>query len=193
MAQDFRWSDLGRLGAHGMHGGDALGAGIEKMVTGLTSSPDTDRGIAARLRYLTTSTAGYTAMEAAGITVTPRTLYAWLAEDRSPSPANRAKLDAAYWALRRERVVTDLKRRLASGGGTRVEIDPVDQRGVERRHQRDLQVRRINIRPAIWDAAVDAWIADDRAGMHAIWDDAIVDIGTDYDSYTNVSSIGWAA
>ncbi len=54
----------------GMGGGDALGYGIERMVTGLQSSPHSERGVAARLRYLTTSEAGYAAMERAGTSVT---------------------------------------------------------------------------------------------------------------------------
>lgn len=193
MAGDSRWKQLGHYGATGTHGGTALARGIEAMVTGLTSSPDTDRGIAARLRYLTASTAGYTAMEQAGINVTARTLSSWLAEERSPTPANRAKLDAAYWSLRRHRVVADLKRRLGSGGGTRVEIDPVDQGHVDRKHRRDVQVRHLTLRPAVWDAAVDAWIADDARDLEAIWEDVIPDLGSDYDSYTHVSSVGWAA
>ncbi|CAM5513124.1 Transcriptional regulator OS=Streptomyces rimosus subsp. rimosus (strain ATCC / DSM 40260 / JCM 4667 / NRRL 2234) OX=1265868 GN=SRIM_040555 PE=4 SV=1 [Streptomyces rimosus subsp. rimosus] len=94
-----RWMDFGRYNAQGMGGGDALGYGIERMVTGLQSSPHSERGIAARLRYLTASEAGYAAMERAGISVTTRTLYAWLAEERSPNAANRLKLDEAYWDL----------------------------------------------------------------------------------------------
>ncbi len=51
-----RWMELGRYNAQGMGGGDALGYGIERMVTGLQSSPHSERGIAARLRYLTAAT-----------------------------------------------------------------------------------------------------------------------------------------
>ncbi|WP_234346000.1 hypothetical protein [Streptomyces sp. NRRL F-5755] len=107
-----RWMDFGRYNAQGMGGGDALGYGIERMVTGLQSSPHSERDIAARLRYLTASEAGYAAMERAGINVMTRTLYAWLAEERSPNAANRLKLDEAYWDLRRRNVAADLKRRL---------------------------------------------------------------------------------
>lgn len=188
-----RWMRFGWYNAQGISGADALGYGIERMVTGISSPADTDRGIAARLRYLTASPAGYEAMERAGISVTPRTLFAWLAEERSPSPANRAKLDDAYWDLRRHNVAADLKRRLMSGGGTRIEIDPVDQSQVDIKHRRDIQVRHINVRPRVWDAAVDAWLADDYETLDAIWDDLIHDLGTDYDSYSYVSSVGWSA
>jgi hypothetical protein len=188
-----RWMNLGQYNAHGMRGADALGAGIENMVTGITSPADTDRGISARLRYLTASTAGYAAMERAGISVTPRTLYAWLAEERSPSPANRARLDAAYWDLRRHNIAADFKRRLAARGGTRIEIDPVDQTRVDARHRRDLTTRRLTVRPRHWEAAVDAWLADDDQALDAVWDEVIHGLGSEYDSYTYVSSIGWNA
>ncbi|WP_033024736.1 hypothetical protein [Streptomyces rimosus] len=119
-----RWMELGRYNAQGMGGGDALGYGIERMVTGLQSSPHSERGIAARLRYLTA---------------------------------------------------------------------PVDQTRVEGRHQRDLATRRLSVRPRVWDAAVDAWLADDAEALDRIWDDLITDLGSDYDAYSNVSSVGWAA
>jgi hypothetical protein len=164
------------------------------MVTGIESPVESERGLAARLRYLTASDAGYEAMDRAGIHVRPRTLLAWLGEEQTPSKANLARLDAAYWDLRRRNVAADLKRRLNNRGrGTRIEIDPVDQSRVERRHQRDLATRDINVR-RVWDRAVDAWIAHDTGELEAIWDDIIQSsLGTDWDAYTHVSSIGWAA
>ncbi|WP_329212529.1 transcriptional regulator [Streptomyces sp. NBC_01708] len=188
-----RWQDLGMFNAHGVPGADALGAAIENMVTGISSPVDSDRGLAARLRYLTKTDAGYEAMDRAGIHVSPRTLMAWLSEERKPNGANLNRLDAAYWDLRRRNVATDLKNRLNNNGrGTRVEINPVDQSGVERKHQRDVASRNINVR-GVWDRAVDAWIDDDFEELDAIWDEIIQDIGSEYDMYANVSSIGWAA
>ncbi|MDT0382509.1 transcriptional regulator [Streptomyces sp. DSM 42041] len=188
-----RWMNLGQYNAHGVRGAEALGAGIENMVTGIHSGADTDRGITARLRYLTHSAAGYTAMERAGIAVTPRTLFAWLAEERTPNTANRARLDAAYWNLRRHNIAADLKRRLTSRGGTRIEIDPVDQTAVERRHRRDLATRRLTVRPRHWNAAVDAWLADDDEALDTVWDEVIHSLGSDYDAFSHVSSLGWNA
>ncbi|MCZ7412936.1 transcriptional regulator [Streptomyces sp. WMMC897] len=188
-----RWRDFGHYNARGIPGSDALGIGIERMVTGITSPADTERGIAARLRYLTASAAGYAAIERAGISVTPRTLYAWLAEERLPNKANQQKLDAAYWDLRRHNVATDLKRRLTSRGGTRIEIDPVDQTRVDPRHRRDLQTRRLTVRPRHWNTAVNAWLTDDTETLDAVWDEVIHDLGSDYDSFAYVSSIGWNA
>ncbi|RAS22773.1 hypothetical protein BCL80_11919 [Streptomyces avidinii] len=129
----------------------------------------------------------------AGIHVSPRTLMAWLAEERIPNKVNRSRLDAAYWDLRRRNVAADLKKRLNTHGrGTRVEINPVDQTRVEGRHQRDLSSRSINVR-GVWDRAVDAWMNDDVDELDAVWDDIIQDLGSEYDAYSNVSSIGWAA
>ncbi|KAK1184423.1 transcriptional regulator [Streptomyces sp. NBS 14/10] len=190
-----RWRDLGAFRARGVHGGVALAEDIDRMVTGIESPVDSERGLAARLRYLTASDAGYEAMDRAGIHVRPRTLIAWLAGEQNPSKANLTRLDAAYWDLRRRNVAADLKRRLNNRGrGTRIEIDPVDQSHVQHRHQRDLQTRNINVRGAVWDRAVDAWIAEDTQELEAIWDDIIQStLGTDWDAYTHVSSIGWAA
>jgi hypothetical protein len=188
-----RWGNLGQYQARGIPGGHALATGVEDMVTGIASPPDSERGIAARLRYLTASPAGYAAMERAGLTVTPRTLYAWLAEERTPSPANRAALDTAYWDLRRHNLAADLKRRLAARGGTRIEIDPVDQRAVDPRHRRDIQLRRTTVRPRLWDAAVDAWLTGDQEALDEVWDEIIHDLGSEYDSYTYISSVGWNA
>ncbi|WP_399554239.1 transcriptional regulator (plasmid) [Streptomyces anulatus] len=188
-----RWKDFGHYGAQGAPGAEALGIAIEHMVTGIASPVDTDRGLAARLNYLTKTDAGYEAMDRAGIHVSPRTLMAWLAEERTPNRANRSRLDAAYWDLRRRNVAADLKHRLNNDGrGTRVEINPVDQTGVDRKHQRDLSSRSVNVR-GVWDRAVDAWMNDDLAELDAIWDDIIEDLGSDYDAYAYVSSIGWAA
>ncbi|MFI9228459.1 hypothetical protein [Streptomyces rimosus] len=48
-------------------------------------------------------------------------------------------------------------------------------------------------RPRFWDAAVDAWPADDADALDRTWDELIPELGSDYDAYSNVSSIGWAA
>ncbi|MGW1106088.1 transcriptional regulator [Streptomyces sp. NPDC002540] len=194
MAGDGRWKHLGTYRARGIHGGQALAEAIDRMVTGIESPVDSERGLAARLRYLTISDAGYEAMDRAGIHVRPRTLIAWLAEEQTPSRANLARLDAAYWDLRRRNVAADLKRRLNNHGrGTRIEIDPADQSRVDRRHQRDLETRSISVR-GVWDRAVDAWIDGDKQELEAVWDDIISgSLGTDWDAYTYVSSVGWAA
>ncbi|MEU4181496.1 transcriptional regulator [Streptomyces sp. NPDC026589] len=188
-----RWKDFGKYGADGAPGAEALGIAMEGMVRGVASPVESDRGLAARLNYLTKSDAGYEAMDRAGVHVSPRTLMAWLAEERSPNRANLARLDAAYWDLRRRNVAADLKHRLNNGGrGTRVEINPVNQTGVEQKYRRDLAPRSINVR-GVWDRAVDAWMDDDLDELDAVWDEVLDLIGSDYDGYSYVSSIGWAA
>ncbi|MBB0245870.1 transcriptional regulator [Streptomyces alkaliphilus] len=187
-----QWGEWRKFNADGLHGADALARGLEAMVTGIASGPDTKRGINARLRYLTASKAGREAMAAQGIS--RRALAAWTAGKRSPSPKSRAALDRAYWGLRRQRVVAHIKRRLArEGRGTRIEIDPVDQSRVLPGRRRDLNVRRITIRPATWTAAVDAWAEGDTTGLQAVWDDVMADLGSDGEAYEYVSSVGWNA
>ncbi|WOP07049.1 transcriptional regulator [Streptomyces cyaneofuscatus] len=188
-----RWMDFGKYGAAGAPGAEALGIAMEGMVRGISSPVDSERGLAARLNYLTRSDAGYEAMDRAGVHVSPRTLMAWLAEERTPNKANLARLDAAYWDLRRRNVAADLKHRLNNGGrGTRVEINPVNQGGVEQKYRRDLAPRSINVR-GVWDRAVDAWMDDDLEELDAVWDEVLDLIGSDYDGYSFVSSIGWSA
>ncbi|MEU0136811.1 hypothetical protein ABZ172_22705 [Streptomyces sp. NPDC006296] len=90
-------------------------------------------------------------------------------------------------------VAGDLKKRLNNHDReTRNEIDPADQTRVECRHQRDLSSRSINAR-GVWDRAEDAWMNDDVDELDAVWDSVIEDLGSDYDAYTNISSVGWAA
>ncbi|MGQ4733356.1 transcriptional regulator [Streptomyces sp. Ju416(a)] len=188
-----RWMEFGKYGADGAPGAEALGIAMEGMVRGIASPVDSERGLAARLNYLTRSDAGYEAMDRAGVHVSPRTLMAWLAEERTPNKANLARLDAAYWDLRRRNVAADLKARLNNDGrGTRVEINPVNQRGVEEKYRRDLAPRSINVR-GVWDRAVDAWMDDDLDELDAVWDEVLDLIGSDYDGYSYVSSIGWSA
>ncbi|MFC9176788.1 transcriptional regulator [Streptomyces sp. NPDC057107] len=198
----WRWIHFGHYGAQGTPGGEALGIALGRMVSGISSPVDSDRGLAARLNYLTKSDAGYEAMDRAGVHVSPRTLMAWLAEERSPNKANLARLDAAYWDLRRRNVAADLKRRLHnSGRGTRVEINPVDESRVDRKRQRGeglrrrLSTRDVNVRDLIiWDRAVDAWMDDDQAELDDIWQQICQDhLGTDWEAYAYVDSIGWDA
>ncbi|CAM5513053.1 Transcriptional regulator OS=Streptomyces rimosus subsp. rimosus (strain ATCC / DSM 40260 / JCM 4667 / NRRL 2234) OX=1265868 GN=SRIM_040555 PE=4 SV=1 [Streptomyces rimosus subsp. rimosus] len=80
-----------------------------------------------------------------------------------------------------------------SRGGTRIEINPVDETRVEGRHQRDLLPDGCPHAPASGTPAVDAWLADDAEALDRIWDDLITELGSDYDAYSNVSSVGWAA
>jgi hypothetical protein len=54
------------------------------------------KGWHAQLRALTASLPGYEALARAGLSVTPRTLLAWLSDARDPSAANRRIISNAY-------------------------------------------------------------------------------------------------
>lgn len=183
--------DFGYYGARGVRGSNAVQARLDELAGGITSPVDSERGLHARLRYLTSSPAGYQAMEQAGIQVQPRTLRAWLAEEQTPSRANLARIDAAYTVLRRENVARHLLQRLNTGGGTRVEIHPVNQAEVQRQHQRVIPHRRMNIRR--WDNLVAAWAAGDDEQFAHVWDDHLTDIGSEWGKYEFVAAVGFAA
>lgn len=185
----------GKYGAHGKPGGEAISERLTELAGGIKSSASSERGLEARLKYLTNSPAGYQAMERAGISVTPRTLIAWLAGDRDPNKANRGRIDAAYADMRRRNVAKSLKKRLNNNGrGTRVEVHPINQAGVVPSRQRDLNVRKVNIRPSQWDRLVDQWAAGDVDGMNDEWEDIAEDtLGSEWGAYTSVASIGFGA
>ncbi|WP_331728840.1 transcriptional regulator [Streptomyces canus] len=185
----------GAFGAHGKPGGEAISERLTELAGGIKSSAASERGLEARLKYLTNSPAGYQAMERAGISVTPRTLIAWLAGDRDPNKANRGRLDAAYADLRRRNVAKSLKKRLSNNGrGTRVEVHPVNQGSVPTPRQRPLDVRKVNIRPSQWDRLVDQWADGDVDGMNDEWEDIAADtLGSEWGAYTSVSAIGFGA
>ncbi|MEU2564877.1 transcriptional regulator [Streptomyces longispororuber] len=186
-----RTHDFGRYGASGERGSQAAAHVLDSLAGGIASPLTTRRGLTARLRYLTRSTAGHDAMRQAGITVTPRTLKAWLTGRQRPNKANLAKIDTAYRTLRRRNVARYLLKRLNANGGTRVEIHPLDQSRVPIPHQRVLEYRRLNIRN--WDAIIDAWTRGDTHALDNAWIDQMVNLGSQWGKYEYVSSVGFAA
>ncbi|MFI6254187.1 transcriptional regulator [Streptomyces sp. NPDC051016] len=185
-----RTHDFGHYGAQGQRGSQAAARVLDALAGYIASPVTASRGLAARLRYLDTA-AGRNAMRQAGITVTPRTLRAWLTGRQRPNRANLARLDTAYRALRRHNVARYLLRRLNAGGGTRVEIHPLDQSHVPIPHQRVLEYRRLNIRT--WDAIIDAWTTADARALDDAWIDQIVNLGSQWGKYEYVTSVGFAA
>ncbi|WP_324605815.1 transcriptional regulator [Streptomyces sp. NRRL B-24484] len=170
----------------------AIHLDTEVMKRGIKSPLTSKRGLAARLKYLTEKKGGPEAMAAAGITVKPRTLKSWLDGASTPRPDNLAKIDAAYWALKGRNLVPRLKELLDNdGAGTEIEIYPVDQSHVPEKHQRDIDVRRINLR-GVWDDFVDAWLDEDADLLDQIWDEVLNQLGSDYDAYTYVEHVGFA-
>jgi hypothetical protein len=186
-----RTLDPGHYGARGVRASNAARARLDELAGGISSPVTTDRGLHARLRYLTASQAGYQAMEQAGIHVQPRTLTGWLAEEHTPTAANLQRIDAAYRALRRENVARHLTQRLNAGGGTRVELHPLDQSGVQRRHQRIVPHRRMTIRR--WDHLVSAWAAGDGEQFAQLWDGHLTDLGSQWGQYEYVTAVGFGA
>ncbi|MFI6899283.1 transcriptional regulator [Streptomyces sp. NPDC050256] len=185
----------GEFGAHGKRGGDAISERLTELA-GLGGP----KGFHARVAYLTKSAAGQAAMLAAGIDLnnksTRATVLKWLGDPEATTTATyRRKLDQAYEAYRRRNIAASLKRRLGNNGrGTRVEVHPINQGGVLPSRQRELDVRKVNIRPAQWDKLVDQWAAGDSDGMNGEWEDIAADtLGSEWGAYTSVASIGFGA
>lgn len=86
--------------------GDSLG---EALLAAIAAAAGSDRpgeyrsytatGWHAQLSKLTSSGRGYQAAESVGLSATARTLKAWLAEEQTPSPANRGLIERAYRAM----------------------------------------------------------------------------------------------
>ncbi|WP_329240865.1 transcriptional regulator [Streptomyces sp. NBC_01478] len=186
-----RTHDFGHYGAQGDRGSEAAARVLDTLAGGITSPVTTPRGLSARLRYLTRSTTGHNAMNQAGISVTPRTLKAWLTGKQRPNKANLAKIDTAYRTLRRHNVARYLLKRLNANGGTRVEIHPLDQSHVPTPHQRVLEYRRLNIRN--WDAIIEAWATTNAPALDDAWIDQMVNLGSQWGKYEYVTSVGFAA
>ncbi|WP_306319635.1 transcriptional regulator [Streptomyces sp. CC224E] len=186
-----RTREFGKYGAHGIKGSEAVARQLDQLA-GFISTPITQkRGLMARVNYLTRTPHARQAARAAGLTVTDRTLNAWLTGRRQPSKQNLARIEAAYVAVRRQNVARYLLRRLNSRGGTRVEIHPLNQSQVDRRFQRVLEYRTLNIRQ--WDTVVRAWAAGDLSALDEAWVDSIVDLGSQWGQYEYVSAVGFAA
>ncbi|GAA2238336.1 transcriptional regulator [Streptomyces nogalater] len=186
-----RTHDFGLYGARGERGSQAAARVLDSLAGGITSPVTSRRGLTARLRYLTRSPAGRHAMREAGLTITPRTLRAWLGGKQRPNRNNLEKIDTAYRTLRRRNVAGHLLRRLNANGGTRVEIHPLDQSRVPDPRQRVLEYRRFNIRA--WDAIIDAWARNDPRALDDAWIDQIINLGSQWGKYEYVTSVGFAA
>ncbi|MYW04451.1 transcriptional regulator [Streptomyces sp. SID3343] len=191
----YRSLEPGKYGMRGTRASALAAQRLDELADGVTSPVDTERGLAARLRYLTTSHAGYAAMDTAGITVTSRTLAAWLAEDQTPNRANLRRIEAAYRDLRRRNVARSLTGRLNNNGrGTRVELHPHDQSGVREPHRRAGVAGHRNVNVRRWDAIVRAWAAGDEQRLDELWtDEVLADLGSDWGGFEFASGVGFAA
>ncbi|MFI9764770.1 transcriptional regulator [Streptomyces sp. NPDC051963] len=184
--------EFGIFGARGIKGHEAVARQLDALAGFIATPVTTRRGLLARLHYLTRTPHAREAARAAGLTVTDRTLRAWLDGRRAPSKRNLERVETSYRTVRRQNVARYLLGRLnREGRGTRVEIHPLNQSQVPRPRQRVVEFRTLNVRQ--WDAIITAWsTADDRALDNA-WVDQIVDLGSQWGQYEYVTNIGFAA
>jgi hypothetical protein len=188
-----RTIDFGKYGARGIKGYEAVARQLDALAGFVASPVTTRRGLLARLHYLTRSDHARQAAREAGLTVTDRTLRAWLEGRRSPSRKNLERIETAYRTVRRHNVARYLLARLnREGRGTRVEFHPVNQSQVIRPRQRVVAYRTLNVRH--WDRIVEAWAAADDQALDDAWiNDAVVDLGSEWGQYEYVTNIGFAA
>ncbi|MGW0737486.1 transcriptional regulator [Streptomyces sp. NPDC002851] len=183
--------EFGKYGARGIRGSEAVARQLDELAGFIASPVESTRGLMARLHYLTRSPHARAAARAAGLTVTDRTLRAWLAGTRRPNARNLERIETAYRTVRRHNVARYLLRRLNSRGGTRVELHPLNQSQVPRQRQRFLEFRTLNIRR--WDHIVRAWAEGDMTALDDAWIDQIVDLGSQWGQYEYVTNVGFAA
>ncbi|KNB50681.1 hypothetical protein [Streptomyces caatingaensis] len=187
-----RTIEFGKYGARGIKGHEAVARQLDALAGFIATPVSVRRGLVARLRYLTRSGHARTAAREAGLSVTDRTVKAWLDGKRSPSKRNLERIESAYRTVRRRNVAPYLVGRLnREGRGTRVEIHPLDQSHVLRPRQRVVEFRLLNIRQ--WDAIVRAWAEGDDRGLDDAWVEQIVDLGSQWGQYEYVSNVGFAA
>ncbi|MFJ6698129.1 transcriptional regulator [Streptomyces sp. NPDC091272] len=184
--------EFGKFGASGIKGSDAVARQLDTLAGGIATPVTAKRGLLARLHYLTRTPHARRAARDAGLTVTDRTLKAWLDGKRTPTRANLERIDAAYRTVRRQNVAQHLLKRLnRAGRGTRVEIHPLNQSRVDQRLSRVVEHRTMNVRR--WDRIVESWSAGDRQGLDDAWTDTIVDLGSQWGQYEYVTNVGFAA
>lgn len=182
---------FGQLGAHGVPGAVALTTTLDDIAHVTDPYKTPDERLRRNLLYLTRSRTGYAYMQDCGIRLEHRKITAWLAEDRAPSAEQQRRLEDAFRLLRRRNMAALLTRRLNAGGGTLVEIHPVDQSAVNPEHQRVARWRHKNIYR--WDGIVEAWARSDLPELAHRWQDVISDLDSDWRPYAYVTHLGfWA-
>lgn len=188
-----RTIEFGKYGARGVKGHEAVARRLDALAGFVATPITTRRGLLARLHYLTRTEHSRRAAREAGLTVTERTIRAWLEGRRNPSRANLERIETAYRTVRRHNVARCLLARLnREGRGTRVEFHPLNQSQVPRPRRRALAYRTLNVRR--WDRIVEAWADADEAALDDAWiTDAVVDRGSEWGQYEYVTSIGFAA
>ncbi|MER5399814.1 transcriptional regulator [Streptomyces sp. NPDC002599] len=184
--------EFGKYGARGLKGHEAVARQLDDLAGYIATPVTARRGLLARLHYLTRTDHARNAARAAGLTVTDRTLRAWLDGARSPSRKNLERIEQAYRTVRRENVARYLTARLnREGRGTRVEIHPLNQSQVDRPRQREVGLRHMNVRR--WDRIVAAWAAGADQELDDAWVEQVIDLGSQWGQYEYVTNVGFAA
>jgi hypothetical protein len=185
--------EFGTYGARGIKGYEAVARQLDALAGFIATPITVRRGLLARLHYLTRSDHARRTAREAGLTVTDRTLKAWLDGRRSPTKQNLQRIETAYRTVRRHNIARYLLARLnREGRGTRVEFHPLNQSQVDRPRQRVVSFRTLNVRH--WDRIIEAWVNDDEAALDDAWiSDAVVDLGSEWGQYEYVTNIGFAA
>ena len=185
--------EFGKYGARGIKGHEAVAWQLDKLANFIATPIAARRGLLARLHYLTRTDHALATARVAGLTVTDRTIRAWLDGKRSPSKKNLDKIETAYRTVRRHNVARYLLARLSrEGRGTRVEFHPLNQSQVPRPRQRAIEYRTLNVRR--WDRIVQAWAEGDDEALDEAWvNDVVVDLGSQWGEYEFVTAIGFAA
>ncbi|MEV4927274.1 transcriptional regulator [Streptomyces roseoverticillatus] len=185
--------EFGKYGARGVRGSGLVARRLDELAGGIATPVTAKRGLIARLHYLTRTDHARAAAREAGLTVTDRTLKAWLEGRRTPSKANLERIDAAYRMVRRQNVARHLLRRLnREGRGTRVEFHPLNQSQVPQPLQRVVEYRSMNVRR--WDRLVGAWAAGDDQGLDDAWTTEVLpDLGSQWGQFEFCSNVGFAA
>ncbi|WP_157874522.1 hypothetical protein [Streptomyces sp. AcH 505] len=185
---------FGQLGAEGIEGGRALAESLDRRTFEYDVSwrRSEEERLAQAVKYLMTKKSGPDTLRAYGITADTGTLTALLSAEQTPVPGQQQRLEQAFRALRRHNVAPHLTgvldRKRGARRGTRIEIHPVYQEGVQPSHRRDLRVRHKNIWR--WKPIVQAWAAQDSLVMEDLWQELISDMDSDYRSYQYVGHIG---
>ncbi|MER5699136.1 transcriptional regulator [Streptomyces mirabilis] len=139
--------EFGKFGARGMRGHESVARQLDALAGFVTTPVTQRRGLLARLHYFSRTGHARQAAREAGLTVTDRTLKAWLEGRRSPTRSNLERIEAAYRAVRRRNVARYLLDRLnRQGRGTRVELHPLNRSQVDRPHHRVISFRSLNVR-----------------------------------------------
>lgn len=181
-------------GKYGESGGRKIGEAFDRFAADsyFRSSPDSERGFEARLRYLLQHGGGAEAMHAQGLRPTTGRVVDWLTGDVRPTRQTRARMDAAYRQVRRRNVARALKQKLSTG--RRVTVEPLPASRVpadQRRRQAQFSDREVTIRPSGWNGLVDAWEDDDLEGLDDEWMDIAGDMGSPPEAYYEVGHVGF--